>query len=76
MSWLSAFYRRIRGPRTDAEFVFAVAIRTLNARQRTELRRVLYSIVFAVDTASEVTTDTRLSTAREWVRGALEILEE
>jgi hypothetical protein len=74
MSWLSELWNRIKGDRTDLEVAFEVVVARLSRAQRYELSRTLYAVQFAVDLAGPQ-EDPRVKIAREWVGGALHILE-
>lgn len=74
MSWLSEFWRRIKGGRTDAEVIFEAVVSRLSAKQRNELTEAMRAILRCVDEARDQQA-AYVQVARQWVGGALMILE-
>ncbi|MCL5105659.1 MAG: hypothetical protein M1133_16325 [Armatimonadetes bacterium] len=69
-------WRWIKGGRTDAQTVFGLLIAVISSKQRTQLRRDLYAVRQAVEIASLAEPNsTQVIQAREWVDGALEVLD-
>jgi len=75
MSILSKIYKKIKGSNTDAEFVFTLAVATLNSKQKAQLRSNLGNVQKAIIIALAVDpSSTAVKEAKLWVDGALEIL--
>ena len=75
MSWLSEIFKAVKSGRSDAELAFDLLVSRMSSRQRQDLWQQLSAVQFAVDVANRHIQDPRVETARQWVGGALAILE-
>lgn len=76
MSWLSELFRKAKGGKTDAEFIFGIAVSAMSFSTRNKLTTQLRNVKYAIDIASTVSKDVRINEAQKWVNGGLAELEQ